>query len=229
MVKSLMLGGDPPVELHLRRSARARRLSLRVSAVDGHVTLTVPRSASEAEARAFANERGDWLRAQLGELSAPVTVTHGAALPLDGRMHAVIPGDGRSVRIADGAVLVPGRADQVAGRLAGFLRERARARFAALIRGHCAALGRPPGRLTLRDPRTRWGSCSSRGDLMFSWRLVMAPPAVADYVAAHEVAHLAQMNHSPAFWAELARLCPGWRTHRAWLRREGPGLLRYRF
>jgi predicted metal-dependent hydrolase len=90
-------------------------------------------------------------------------------------------------------------------------------------------LGRRFSRLSLRDTRSRWGSCSSRGGLSYSWRLILAPPDVLDYVAAHEVAHLAEMNHSPAFWALVARLCPGYQAPRGWLRREGAGLHRYRF
>jgi predicted metal-dependent hydrolase len=90
-------------------------------------------------------------------------------------------------------------------------------------------LGRRYTRLTLRDTRSRWGSCSATGALSYSWRLILAPPRVLDYVAAHEVAHLAQMNHSPAFWAEVARLMPDYESPRAWLRREGSALHRYRF
>ncbi|MGR3434759.1 MAG: M48 family metallopeptidase, partial [Shimia sp.] len=81
----------------------------------------------------------------------------------------------------------------------------------------------------LRDTRSRWGSCSAAGGLNYSWRLVMAPPEVLDYVAAHEVAHLAQMNHSPRFWAEVAGLMPGYEAPRGWLRRHGADLHRYRF
>ena len=94
---------------------------------------------------------------------------------------------------------------------------------------HAARLGRRFGRVTLRDTRGRWGSCSAAGDLMFSWRLILAPDAVLDYVAAHEVAHLAEMNHSPRFWATLAGLTPEYAAPRDWLRRNGAGLMAYDF
>jgi predicted metal-dependent hydrolase len=113
--------------------------------------------------------------------------------------------------------------------VAAFLRALARDRLAAASDRHAARLGRGFGRLTLRDTRSRWGSCSSAGDLMFSWRLVMAPPEVLDYVAAHEVAHLAHMHHGPAFWAEVRRLYGDHRAARGWLRREGAALHRFRF
>jgi predicted metal-dependent hydrolase len=113
--------------------------------------------------------------------------------------------------------------------VAGVLKALARDRLTEASDRHAAALGRRYTRLTLRDTRSRWGSCSSAGALMYSWRLILAPPEVLDYVAAHEVAHLAQMNHSPAFWAEVARLCPSYPTHRTWLRRSGDTLHRYRF
>jgi len=114
-------------------------------------------------------------------------------------------------------------------RLAAFLKATARDRLAALCDSHAAVLGKQFGRITLRDTRSRWGSCSSQGDLMFSWRIAMAPPEVIDYLAAHEVAHLARMDHSPAFWTIVARLCPGHAAARAWLRREGDRLQRVKF
>jgi predicted metal-dependent hydrolase len=105
----------------------------------------------------------------------------------------------------------------------------ARDRLAAACDRHAQRLGRRPAALVLRDTRSRWGSCSAQGVLMFSWRLAMAPPAVLDYVAAHEVAHLAEMNHSRAFWATVARLLPDHAAPRAWLRAEGGALHRWRF
>ncbi len=136
--------------------------------------------------------------------------------------------DRRRAILEDGRLLLPGPAEDPAPRLAAFLRAAARDRLAAACDRHAARLGRPWRRLTLRDPRSRWGSCTAAGDLMFSWRLVLAPPPVLDYVAAHEVAHLARMDHSPAFWAVVDGLCPGWEASRDWLRREGAGLHRLR-
>lgn len=224
-----VLPGNPPVELSLRRSPRARRISLRVSGLDGRVTLTLPRGVPEAEALDFARTKVDWLRAQLAQRPVTVAVTHGLELPLEGQVMRIVQGTGRRV-VSDGTTLhVPGDPDTAGARLEGWLKARARDRLAAASDHYAGLLGQGYSRITLRDTRSRWGSCSSSGALSYSWRLIMAPPEVLDYVAAHEVAHLAEMNHSPAFWAVVSRLMPGYGTQRAWLRREGGALHRYRF
>jgi predicted metal-dependent hydrolase len=133
----------------------------------------------------------------------------------------------RLTRVGD-VLMLPERAP-TGPRVQAYLRAQARDRLAQACNHYATLLGRPYRRLTLRDTRSRWGSCSTQGDLMFSWRLIMAPPAVLDYVAAHEVAHLAEMNHSPAFWAVVARLCPDYAAHRHWLRDHGDTLHRVRF
>lgn len=218
------LSGLPHVEITLRRSARARRLSLRVSRVDGAVTLTVPPGVRERTALDFLARQEDWLRQTLARRSPVTAVGHGTQLPVEGRMLTVTPATGRAVRIEGEALMVPGPAEGAGARVAGFLKALARDRLAAACDRHAAALGRSYATLTLRDTRSRWGSCGAAGRLMFSWRLVMAPPEVLDYVAAHEIAHLAEMNHSPAFWAVTARLCPGYADCRRWLRAHGDRL-----
>ncbi|SNS60764.1 hypothetical protein SAMN05421763_102414 [[Luteovulum] sphaeroides subsp. megalophilum] len=224
-----VLPGSPPVEITLRRSAQARRFSLRVSRLDGRVTLTLPLRAREAEALAFVRDQEGWIRRALSDVPESASVGLGSVLPLEGRPLTVRPGSGRSVRVTDDSLLVPGDPASVPLRLATFLKAMARERLAAACDRHARSLGRPYARLTLRDTRSRWGSCTQDGCLMFSWRLILAPPPILDYVAAHEVAHLAQMNHSPAFWAEVARLDPDYALHRAWLRRQGQALHGFRF
>lgn len=224
-----VIAGEPPVAFLLRRSAQARRMSLRVSGLDGRVTLTIPRSASLSEALAFADEKSDWLRARLRESPDHVAVGHGSTIPFEGRMTHVLQGAGRGIRHEAAGLRVPGPAVSAGARLQAWLKARARERLAAASDHYAARLGRGYTRLSLRDTRSRWGSCSAGGALMYSWRLILAPPEVLEYVAAHEVAHLAQMNHSPAFWAEVARLCPGHAAPRRWLRQHGADLHRYRF
>ncbi|TCP39965.1 M48 family metallopeptidase [Rhodovulum marinum] len=223
------LPGDPPLEISLRRSARARRYSLRISQLDGRVTLTLPKRAPLAEGLAFLRDKEGWIRGHLAARPDTHTVALGGTVPFRGRALAIVAGSGRAPRLAEQALAVPGPATGVAARVQGFLRTEARAALAEAADRHAAALGRGYGRLTLRDTRSRWGSCSSRGDLMFSWRLIMAPPQVLDYVAAHEVAHLAEMNHSPAFWAVVERLMPDYAAPRSWLRANGAALHRVRF
>jgi predicted metal-dependent hydrolase len=228
-VRQLLRHPDPEVDIHLHRSARARRFTLRVSARDGSVHLTLPVRAPLAEAQVFLAQNAPWLRERLRTVPPVETVGFGTLLPVEGRLLRLEPGRVRSPRIEGAVLVVPGDAAQAGRRAGAFLRVVARDLLAAATDRHAAALCRAPGRITLRDPAGRWGSCSPRGDLMFSWRLAMAPPAVLDYVAAHEAAHLAEMNHAPAFWALVAGLCPDFARHRVWLRAEGAGLHRYRF
>lgn len=224
-----VLPGSPALEITLRRSARARRFSLRVSALDGKVTLTLPPRAREAEAMAFARTQEDWLRAALTRISPGERVTMGSEIPFEGNLLRIAPGSGRALRVEGGQLLVPGDPAQAGARVAAWLKARARDRLAAASDHYAAQVGRRVTQVALRDTRSRWGSCSAGGRLMYSWRLILAPPAVLDYVAAHEVAHLVEMNHSPAFWAVVGRLFPGWQAQRAWLRGQGNQLHGYRF
>ena len=223
-----VLPGDPPVEVMLRRSRRATRFSLRVSRTDGRVSLSLPLWAPEAEALAFLRDREDWVRRHLTAAPAPRRAAIGAEVPVCGVPRRILPAEGRAARFVDGVITVP-EGPRAGARIKALLTALARERLSRSVARHAEVLGRAPGRLTLRDPRSRWGSCSSRGDLMFSWRLIMAPPAVLDYVAAHEVAHLVEMNHSRAFWTVCARLCPDYRPHRDWLKTNGADLLAWRF
>ncbi len=213
--------------VELRRSRRARRLSLRVSSLDGKVTLTLPPGVSEREARRFVEEKSDWIAGALSRRPDEVRVTDGADVPVEGIARRVVPGTGRSARLLPSSISAPSGREGPA--IAALLKSLARDRLAQASDRHARALGRSYSRLTLRDTRSRWGSCSTEGNLMYSWRLILAPPEVLDYVAAHEVAHLARMDHSPAFWAEVRALCPHYAEPRAWLRREGAGLHRFRF
>lgn len=221
------LPGDPPVPLTLRRSPRARRISLRISALDGRVTLTLPKSLPELEALNFAVEKEDWIRTHLAKHPDVVAVRVGASLPIDGVPRCIVAAKGKRVLLHDHEIEVPGtRPGRVLHR---FLRELARDRLAAASDHYAAALGRPYNRITLRDTRSRWGSCSSDGALMYSWRLILAPPEVLQYVAAHEVAHLAEMNHSSAFWAKVEHLFGDYQPPRSWLKTQGSTLHRFRF
>lgn len=224
-----ILSGDPPVELLLRRSRRARRISLRVSRLDGRVTLTLPHNIPEREALAFAEEKAGWLRDNLASRPDMVQVGLGERVPVLGDLHDVVSGPGRLVRHAGGRLIVPGDSHRAPARIAGYLKTLARDRLTEASDRYAQRLGLGYSRVTLRDTRSRWGSCSPRGALMYSWRLVMAPPEVLDYVAAHEVAHLRAMNHSPAFWACVDALYGDYRVPRRWLRQNGETLHAYRF
>ncbi|HHI71669.1 MAG TPA: M48 family peptidase [Rhodobacteraceae bacterium] len=223
------LSGPPVVKVKVRRSSRARRLSLRVSQLDGRVTMTLPLRTPFREARAFAAEKEGWIRNALERRPETARPAIGGTVLFEGREVPVVAGTGRVARFMDDRITVPGTGDRASARLAAFLKLAARNRLREASDRYAAMLGVSYGRLTLRDTRSRWGSCSSAGNLMYSWRLIMAPPDVLDYVAAHEVSHLLEMNHSPEYWRVVARIYPGYKTPRAWLRRNGAELHRYRF
>lgn len=138
-------------------------------------------------------------------------------------------GKGRAPVLQDGSLFVPGEDGQLGRRVEAFLKLGARDALSTACDGYSAQIGREYGRLTLRDVRSRWGSCTTEGNLMFSWRLIMAPPEILNYVAAHEVAHLAEMNHAPAFWEIVRTLDPNFKEHRHWLRENGAQLLQWVF
>lgn len=225
------LTGSPPIDVTLRRSARTRRFSLRVSRLDGRVTLSMPLRAKESEAMSFLKAQEDWLRQTLVEMSSsvPQSVTLGARLPVEGQRFTLAQGSGRSIRVEGDQILVPGDPAQAGARVGAWLKVLARDRLAAASTHYAGLVNRPYSRLTLRDTRSRWGSCSHDKALMYNWRLIMAPPSVLTYVAAHEVAHLVEMNHSADFWAVVARIYPDYAAERAWLHREGQALHRHRF
>jgi predicted metal-dependent hydrolase len=217
------LPGEPPIAVTVRHAPRARRISLRVSRRDGRVTLSVPPGATMSEAMGFARDREAWLRRALASVPPRQRPRIGGSLPVEGMVHSIVSGAGRRVRRAEGALHVP-TALSVGPALARHLTALARARGEAAVARHAGAVGRPVPPLRLRDTRSRWGSCTDAGNVMLSWRLAMAPPRILDYVAAHEVAHLVHLDHSPAFWMLAGRLYPEWREARTWLGRHGVSL-----
>jgi len=221
------LPGTPPVPLLLRRSGRARRISLRISQLDGRVTLTLPNGTPETEALAFAHSKESWIRGHLAARPDDELIRIGLHLPVEGRNRRIVTAPGRRVQLSDDQIAVP--KGRESARLKSWLQTLARDRLVESSDHYGASVGREYSRITLRDTRSRWGSCSGQGALMFSWRLILAPPDVLRYVAAHEVAHLVEMNHSAAFWALVGRLYGPYDAPRGWLRENGAGLHRYRF
>jgi predicted metal-dependent hydrolase len=217
----------------LRRNARAQRYILRVPSGGGDPVMTVPAKGTLETALRFAESHRGWLEKHLTARPDPVAFAAGGVVPVRGVEHRIeATGRLRGLvsRREDGdepVLVVPGGPDHLARRLTDWLRREARADLEAAVARHAGALGRSPAGIALRDTRSRWGSCSASGQLSFSWRLVLAPPTILDYVAAHEVAHLAEMNHGPRFWAHCRRLAPQTDEARDWLRREGGRLHLY--
>ncbi|WP_341367026.1 SprT family zinc-dependent metalloprotease [Yoonia sp. BS5-3] len=222
------LNGNPPIDVSLRRSRRAKRLSLRVSRLDGRVTLTLPHLAAEREGISFLRAKEAWLRSHLDQLAPVQTVAIGEQIMLRGKMTPIVAGEGKRLVIADQQIAAPGP-EGLGLKIKAQLRQIARNALVEASDRYAGLLGQSYTRISIRDTRSRWGSCSSQGALMYSWRLIMAPPSVLDYVAAHEVAHLVEMNHSAAFWAVVEKICPGYKAERDWLRQHGDRLHRVNF
>lgn len=229
MDKTLEIG-TPPLKITLRRSDRARRFSLRVSRADGAVVLSLPKWAAEREALDFARSQEQWIRRAQAARPVMLPLALGGLIPIGGSLLRIETGTGARVRREGNALILPTAAAASPGpRIEAFVKLMARHRLAEACNRYTVMAGRSHSGLTLRDTRSRWGSCSAAGKLMFSWRLAMAPPEVLDYVAAHEVAHLAEMNHAPAFWAVVRHLMPDYQRHRDWLKQNGATLQAIRF
>jgi hypothetical protein len=226
-------GITAPVEV--RRHAGARRLTLRVSKTRRAVVVTVPVQCRMDEAGRFLNSHIEWVRDRLGRVPEPVPFVDGAQIPVRGKLHRIrFSGSGRGAVVGVGpsgsglpCLNVSGRVEHAARRFKDWLAQQARADLDDRVNQHARKLGVRPRRIGLRDQTSRWGSCSSNGLLSFSWRLILAPPVVLDYVAAHEVAHLAEMNHGARFWKLVAECVPRLDEAKHWLRHEGSDLHRY--
>lgn len=221
------VGGVPVV---VRRRRGLRRISLSVSRLDGRAVATAPLGVGDAEIRRFLDRHRDWLATTVGKQLRPIHLGVGTAFPFRGETWRVAAAAEPGVREDPAArtLFVGGPRATAPARLGAFLREAARARLAERSQVHAAALGVRFEKLSIRDTRSRWGSCSSAGALSYSWRLILAPDAALNYVAAHEVAHLRELNHSTRFWALVDVLDPTWRRWRDWLRTNGAELHRYR-
>ena len=225
----LDLPGGGTVDVAIRTSPRARRIQIKVAPVGGAVELVLPRGIARAEGLAFLARKAGWVADRTAGAFSRVPFADGTAFPfLGGELAIRCTGADRAGAHRKGDTLnVSGRPEDVSPRVERWLRRAARAEIEPRVREKAARIDAPYGRIALRDTVSRWGSCSARGNLGFSWRLVMAPPPVLDYVVAHEVAHLAEHNHGKRFWAHVGRLCEDAGASRAWLRRNGAALHRY--
>ncbi|TVR97747.1 MAG: M48 family peptidase [Rhodospirillales bacterium] len=218
-----------PVPLTMRRNDRAVRLRLSIDRANAGVVLTLPNRVSEAQGIAFLHDRSDWVIDHLARLPQRIAFIPGAAVPILGVEHEIrhVGRDRAGIQRANGELRVSGAIDAVPGRVAAWLRAAARQELEGRADALARRLHRTVRRISIRDTRSRWGSCSAAGNLSFSWRLIMSLGHVVDYVAAHEVAHLLEHNHGAAFWVLVESLVGDTGAARSWLKEHGPGLLRY--
>jgi predicted metal-dependent hydrolase len=223
----LDLGGHS-VDVTIKHSAQARRMSLRIDPARG-VVVVLPQRASLREAERFLLAHRVWVAERLARLPGKVALAEGIMVTLGGVPHAIRhhPGARRGVWVEDGALNVSGQPEHVGRRVADFLKAEAKRVIVPQVHDLAGRIARTPGRISIKDTRSRWGSCSAKGDLAFSWRLVLAPDWVLTYVVAHEVAHLAEMNHSSNFWTVVESLFGEAKAARRWLKAHGPGLHRF--
>jgi predicted metal-dependent hydrolase len=220
--------------VRMRRHRQARRYTLRIDSASREVVLTIPPRGTIKEAREFAQKHGGWIAARLKRLPEAAPFAHGTEVPLRGVSHKIVHRRGARGTVwcesdAQGQQLlcVAGEAPHVDRRVGDFLKREARRELEAASRRYAATLGVRIKRIAVRDQSSRWGSCSNTGALSFSWRLILAPPFVLDYLAAHEVAHLVELNHSPRFWRLVTRLYPNPDRAKVWLDVHGADLHRY--
>lgn len=217
-----------PARVEWRHSRRARRVSLRIDPRGGAVVVTLPPRTGRTAGVALLMDHADWVAERLAALPGAIPLADGALVQLHGTDHRIrhVPQARGGVWVEGDEILVTGQPAFLPRRVADFLRAEARRRMGELVAAKAEIARLQPGRVTVKDTSSRWGSCAANRNLAFSWRLVMAPRFVQDYVAAHEVAHLRYMNHGPRFWALVAELTPHTAAAVQWLRTQGPRLLR---
>ena len=224
----IFLSDYPTIGATLRRSRQAKRLSLRISSLDGRITITGPHFVPESTFQDFLDSKAEWILANHKHIER-IIVDDGASVPVLGKPHVIGTTNMRKISVVDDQILVPQHRSSIGAQVQGVLKSLARDHLAQASDRYAQRLGHSYQSLRLRDTRSRWGSCSSDGHLMYSWRLVMAPRGVLNYVAAHEVAHLVEMNHSKSFWSVVYDIYGDYEQPRDWLRTSGNQLHRYNF
>ncbi|MFC5036030.1 M48 family metallopeptidase [Tianweitania sediminis] len=225
-----MIVAGRTLPLKVVQNARATRLTMRIDAGGRGIRITTPPGLSQREVDRFIDRHTGWLESRLANYPEKPGVRHGVKIPLRGVPHLIVHEQALrgSVSVdAEGGepvLRVKGDARHLPRRLSDFLKREAKRDIEHLVAKHAAFVGRRARSIRFKDTTSRWGSCTADGNLSFSWRIMMAPPAVIDYLVAHEVAHLREMNHGPAFWELCRELCPETERCKAWLKKNGGAL-----
>ena len=219
--------------VHVKRSSKAKRYTLRLRTASQDLVLSMPERGSLRSAAEFAGRHSAWIYERMTRLPKNTPFLEGHTVPFKGVEHIILKASGTrgttKSECMDGVwyIVVHGDSSHISRRITDFLRKEARASLIAAVERHTGFLGVAARKVTLKDTTSRWGSCSSKGALNFSWRLIMAPPFVIEYLAAHEVAHLKHLDHSKAFWDLTRQLDPNMDNAEAWLKSFGHNLHRY--
>jgi len=225
---NVIIGGNA-VTLPVRRDRRARQITIHIDASLGGAKIVMPVYAALSDAKAAVRQNEAWLLDRLSKLPPRVAFAHGAVIPVLGIKHRIrhIANQRGTVERVDNQIWVFGQPEHLSRRVTDWLKGEAKRTIMPLCLEKADVIGKRVRRVMVRDQRSRWGSCGSNGHLSFNWRLILAPEPVLDYVVAHEVAHLVEMNHSPAFWEVVDELTPHLEYGRNWLNRRGQHLYRY--
>jgi len=225
----LMMDGEEfPVEVV--NNSRSKRLTLRLKPDGRGAKVTTPPHVSDREVVSFIEKNQNWLAVRLARIPKSTIPHDGVWVLFEGIEHKITHLDRKrgiveAKHIAgEPTLLVPGEVEHMPRRVIDFMKKQARNKLDLAVTNYAATLGVRAKSIRITDSKSRWGSCSSTRTLSFSWRIIMAPPAVLHYLAAHEVAHLREMNHSDRFWKLVEALCPDMQVQKTWLRRHGPAL-----
>ncbi len=211
----------------IKRHSRARKMKLRYDPANECAVVTMPPGANEKTAIKFVEQNLIWLDKQKASSPEQIFLSPGSCIPYKGETFIIIHSTDRSgrIQIEDNSFIVGGPIEGFPVRLENFLKKQARLTIEPTAKEMSLLIGKRFGRIQIRDTSSRWGSCSSSGTLSFSWRLVLTPPEILRYVVAHEIAHLKEMNHSPAFWAVVDQMVDNAKSSRKWLKTEGQQLM----
>lgn len=226
--RTVVLNGQL-IQILIRRNSQARRIIIRIDTTSGMVVLVLPPRESVANGLKFLQKHPRWLKHRLSSLPKRIPFTNGAIIPFQGSPHLIShePNGPKRMQLAYGMIKAGGNLNKLSQRLTIWLRAEARMTITLLANKKTAEINCRPFVISIRDQKSRWGSCSSSGHLSFNWRLIMAPPQILDYVVAHESAHLIHMNHSVTFWELVAQMTNDVHGSKNWLKQHGENLHRY--
>ena len=231
MSKSILFSEKPQIKVAVRKVRNSTRLSLRVSSINESVTLTAPVSTNQDVLLRFLESKENWIKENLLKISdKKVNVDIGHLIPIFGtKKHIEICSESLNVRIIGNSIRIPTTVAKPGLAIENFLKKLAKEEITSVANYYCGKLGVSYASIKLRDTRSRWGSCSSNSNLMFSWRIIMAPRNIIRYLVAHEVTHLKHFNHSREFWFDVHSMFGSYENERNWLRTEGTDLQFYKF
>ena len=221
--------GEEVLPLVIRRHKRAKRICLRYNPTDHAISLTLPRHTRVSDGLYFLTQKSEWLIETLQEMPIKKQIKPGVVIPLLGKRVRIKHDPSLRHRwlVKDDVLYVAGTREEFPKRVTEALKKIASVTLTNLATRDAQQIGKRISRVSVRDTRSRWGSCSSTARLSFSYRLIFAPKEVMEYVVAHEVAHLRHMNHSPAFWNAVAAICPDYEAAKDWLKLHGKDLYRF--